>query len=64
MKQTSKGWRILSLPKDEQGRTLELECALTLGSATVSRMKARVLWWTPRGARRFLTSSTGSSRTS
>ena len=59
MKQTSKGWRILSLPKDEQGRTLEMECALTMGTGTLSRMTTRVLWWTPRGTRRFPTWSTG-----
>ena len=62
MKRNSKGWKILALAKDENGRSLELEGPLTLASATVSRMPALILWWARPGTKRFVASSTASSR--
>jgi hypothetical protein len=62
MKNRITGWKILALHADRYGDRKELQAMLTLGSATVSTRPALILWWTKPGTKRFVDSSTASSR--
>jgi len=53
MKRNIAAWKILALPADVDGRPIELEGVLTLGSGTHSPMPTVVLWWAKPGLKRY-----------
>ena len=61
MKRNISAWKIMAMPDDEFGLQQELQAMLTLGSATVTRMRTVILWWAAPDTKQFVDSSTRSA---